>query len=416
MIRWAVFPALAAALATTAPVIAESPTVTPGLDLRLRWEDLTHDQWGQGADRYLYERVMPSLTVKGDGFRLFTQLIGAGVSGMRADPGPPDRSGMDLLQATLAVDLAQAGPVTLSASGGRELLGLGSERLVGRRFGANVPQPFDGGRLILSGAGWTAQALWERPVITGPDNFDDKPGQGRYLRGLYATLDGAHGAMDTYLLATGQGSASYAQVVGREKRRTAGIRLAGKQGPWSWNWEAMAQWGHWTDKGIRAWSLASETGYALAGLALSPRLLLRANIASGDGDPGDGRLGTFNPLYPRAKYFGELTPIGPRNMMNLHPGLELDLGHGFDLSLAGLFYWRENRHDGVYSLPGQLLRPATVDAGRYVGHQAETVLGWENGRFSISTSLSAFKPGPYLRRTGTDDTTVLVGIEVGWTL
>lgn len=26
------------------------------------------------------------------------------------------------------------------------------------------------------------------------------------------------------------------------------------------------------------------------------------------------------------------------------------------------------------------------------------------------------KPGPYLRRTGTDDTTVLVGIEVGWTL
>jgi hypothetical protein len=403
-------------LLATLPAFAESPVVTPGLDLRLRWEDLAHDQWGQGGDHYIYERAMPSLSVQGDGFRLFTQLIGAGVTGMRADPGPPDRSGFDLLQASLAVDLVQAGPVALSASGGRELLGLGSERLVGRRFGANVPQPFDGGRLILSGKGWKAQALWERPIITGPDDFDDEPGQGRFLRGLYATLDGQHGVMDAYLLATGQGIAPYAQGAGRERRRTAGIRLAGKQGPWSWNWEAMAQWGHWADSSIHAWSLASETGYALAEMPLSPRLLLRANIASGDNDPADGRLGTFNPLYPRAKYFGELTPIGPRNMMNLHPGLELDLGHGVDLSLAGLFYWRENRHDGVYSLPGQLLRPADPDAGRYIGHQGEIVLGWEGKGFSVSASLSAFKPGPYLRRTGTDDVTTLVGVEVGWAL
>jgi hypothetical protein len=412
---WRVF-GLALVHAVTSPAIAESPEITAGLDLRLRWEDLAHDQWGQGADHYLYERAMPSLSVKGSGYRLFTQLIGAGVTGMRTDPGPPDRSGVDLLQASLAVDLVQAGPVAMSVSGGRELLGLGSERLVGRRFGANVPQPFDGGRLILSGSGWAAQAIWEHPIITGPEDFDDKPGQGRFLRGFYATLQGGHGLMDAYLLATGQGTARYAQEAGRESRRTAGIRLSGKQGPWSWNWEAMAQWGHFADNSIRAWSLASETGYVLSALPLSPRLLLRANIASGDDDPGDGRLGTFNPLYPRAKYFGELTPIGPRNMMNLHPGLELDLGHGFDLSLAGLFYWRENRHDGVYSLPGQLLRPAVPDAGRYIGHQGEMVLGWEGEGFAVSASLSAFKPGPYLRRTGTDDTSTLVGVEVGWAL
>lgn len=407
---------LALALALSAPAGAESPTVTPGLDLRLRWEDLAHDQWGQGADHYLYERAMPSLAVQGDGYRLFTQLIGAGVTGMRADPGPPDRTGVDLMQASLAVDLVQAGPVALSASGGRELLGLGSERLVGRRFGANVPQPFDGGRLILSGKGWKAQALWERPVITGSGDFDDQPGQGRFLRGLYTTLQGAQGVMDAYLLASGQGTARYAQGHGRERRRTAGIRLAGKQGPWSWNWEAMAQWGYFADSNIRAWSLASETGYQFADLPLSPRLLLRANIASGDGDPKDGRLGTFNPLYPRAKYFGELTPIGPRNIMNLHPGLELDLGHGFDLSLVSLFYWREDRHDGVYSVPGQLLRPADPDAGRYIGHQGELVLGWKGEGLSVTASLSAFQPGGYLRRTGHDDTTTLVGVEIGWAL
>lgn len=398
------------------PARAAPPVLETGLDLRLRWEDMAHNEGAAGRDAYLYQRAMPSLALRGDGFRLFAQAIAAGVTGMKGDPGPPDRTGLDLLQAGLSLDLLTQGDVNLSVSGGRELLGLGSERLIGRRYGANVPQAFDGGRLILSGAGWRAQALVERPVITRSGDFNDQPGQGRSVRGVYATLEGAKGVIDAYLLATAQNGARYAQGRGDERRRTAGLRLAGTDGPWSWNWEGMVQWGRFAGTDIRAWSLASETGYRLDGLPLSPRLLLRANIASGDDDPTDDRLGTFNPLYPRAKYFGELTPIGPRNMINLHPGLELDLGHGFDLSFAGLFYWRENRRDGVYSLPGQVLHPGDPDAGRYIGHQGEMVLGWEGQGFSIAASLSAFKPGPFLRQGGSARTNTLLGVELGWAL
>ncbi len=396
---------------------APADGVTGGIDLRLRWEDLDHsDATDDPADAYLFQRAMPWLRYQGDGLRANLRVLAATVHGLRADPGPPDRTGLDLLEATVGADLLRAEDVTLSATAGREMLKLGSERLIGRRYGANVPQPYQGGRLTLTGADWQADILAERPIATSQGDFDDGPAPGRRLSGAYGTLNGAFGAMDLYLLFTGQDNARYAQGRGRERRRTAGMRLSGTRDAWSWNWEAMIQRGHFAGTDIRAWSLASETGYVLANLPLSPRLLLRANIASGDHDPGDGRLGTFNPLYPRAKYFGELTPIGPRNMVNLHPGLELDLGGGFDLQLAAIAYWRESRGDGVYSLPGALLRPANPQAGRHVGNQAEMVLGWEKDGLSLAASLSVFEPGRFLAATGPARTIRMAGVELGLSL
>lgn len=404
-------------LAPLSAAAAAAEPVTAGLDLRLRGEALDHpDGTDDPVDTYLFQRAMPWLRYDGDGVRLNLRAIAATVHGLRADPGPPDRTGLDLLEATAGIDLLQADDFFLSATAGREMLKLGSERLIGRRYGANVPQPYQGGRLTLSGADWQADILAERPVATSQGDFDDGPAPGRHLSGAYGSVQGAYGSMDLYLLFTGQDDARYTQGRGRERRRTAGMRLSGSRDAWSWNWEAMIQRGHFAGTGIHAWSLASETGYMLAGLPLSPRLLLRANIASGDHDPGDGRLGTFNPLYPRAKYFGELTPIGPRNMINLHPGLELDLGGGFDLQLAAIAYWRESRWDGAYSLPGTLLSAADPDAGRHVGNQAEMVLGWEREGLSVAASFSVFAPGRFLSRTGRTRTIRMAGLELGWTL
>ncbi len=46
-----------------------------------------------------------------------------------------------------------------------------------------------------------------------------------------------------------------------------------------------------------------------------------ADVISGDSDPDDGELGTFNPLFPRGKYFGALSPVGPRNLIDVKPTL-----------------------------------------------------------------------------------------------
>ncbi len=175
----------------------------------------------------------------------------------------------------------------------------------------------------------------------------------------------------------------------------------------------MLQFGSFALEDILAWSLATETGYRFADLPLKPKLLFRANIASGDDDPGNGELGTFNPMFPKGKYFGELSPIGPFNIINIHPSIELDLGQGFTLGLAGLAYWRASDKDGLYDLTGQIVRPGDTTRRRFTGTQGEILLGWQPSvALSFSTSFSVFEPGAFIRDSGPDKTIYMVGAEM----
>jgi len=65
------------------------------------------------------------------------------------------------------------------------------------------------------------------------------------------------------------------------------------------------QWGSFGRGEIRGWMVASDTGYTFPSLPLKPRLGVKANIASGDEEPADQDLQTFNHLFPK----GSSTPI-----------------------------------------------------------------------------------------------------------
>ena len=195
-------------------------------------------------------------------------------------------------------------------------------------------------------------------------------------------------------------------------RDTFGLRFFGKRGNFGWNWEAMLQRGLFDGDPIRAWSLATETAWSVPEAPLNPRLRLRANIASGDRDPADHKLGTFNALFPKGKYFGELSPIGPRNIMNLHPSVDFDLGKGVTVELVVARFWRESRGDGIYDIPGGLIRPAGDSDARHIGDQIEISAGWQaSALLSFSASLSAFRSGAFIRDTGPARTIHMVGAE-----
>jgi hypothetical protein len=106
-------------------------------------------------------------------------------------------------------------------------------------------------------------------------------------------------------------------------------------------------------------------------------------------------------LFPKGKYFGEIGLIGPANLINLHPIAGIDLGSGWSLSAAAVFYLRESLGDGVYGAPGNLLRASTGSRERYIGTQADVVLGWEPTRtLSFEVAYSVFEPGPFIKETG----------------
>ena len=129
-----------------------------------------------------------------------------------------------------------------------------------------------------------------------------------------------------------------------------------------------------------------------------PRLGLKADIASGDRDPHDRVLQSFNPLYPRLPYFTEAGLAVPSNVMDLHPSITLDIAPGGRLTLGADLLWRHRREDAIYVPPFLPGLPATPGS-RFIGTQWETGTEWRLARgvefklylvrFSASISLTS---------------------------
>lgn len=139
---------------------------------------------------------------------------------------------------------------------------------------------------------------------------------------------------------------------------------------------------------------------------------MRFNVVSGDRHPGDSRLGTFNALFPKGKYFGELSPVGPTNIISLNPRVAFTLLPKVSASLATMAYWRYSRADGVYDIPGNLIRAAGTARARFIGKEAEATIAWQAmAELELSTSFSAFAPGAFIRETGSAKTIKMLGLE-----
>ncbi|OHT19280.1 hypothetical protein BHE75_01265 [Sphingomonas haloaromaticamans] len=392
--------------------------LTTGIEVRLRNEAYRNNLWG-GADApddgYLWLRAMPYADLHVGAARIFVQPIAAYAIGVQPSPGPVDQTRVDLLQGFADVVLPLDGEATLRLRAGRELIGLGTERLVGTRYGPNVPLAFDGGRAILHSGRATINLLYVLPVEARADSFDDRSSPTRRLWGAYVTrtLGSAGGTgIDLYYLGYRNSRAAFDQGEGRETRHTIGLRSFGAEGNWRWNVEGVWQFGHFAGAPIRAWTLGTELVRSFPDTPLKPQLTLRANIVSGDHDRDDPRLQTFNALFPKGKYFGELSPIGPYNIVNAHLGAGIDLGHGFGLGLAGMAFWRESTGDGIYDIPGHLIRSGEGSDARFVGKEAEATLSWlATPELEISASLSFFKPGAFIRDTGPARTIRMIGLE-----
>jgi hypothetical protein len=191
------------------------------------------------------------------------------------------------------------------------------------------------------------------------------------------------------------------------------VRLFGQQQNWDWDWEAFYQFGTFGEGDISAWSLGTSTGYTFADLPLSPRLGFKANIISGDRNPNDPDLQTFNPMFPKGKYFGELSILGPENLINLHSTLDLHIYDGWVLSGAAQLYWRESTGDGIYDPGGNLIRGDGGSGAHFIGTQAEIVLSYEFSRnIDALASYSLFFPGDYIDDTGPSRTVHFIGAEL----
>jgi hypothetical protein len=399
--------------------LGDDAYLTTGIDLRLRYEKYRANLWGDAAapdDGYVLARAMPYADLHVGRVRAFVQPIAAYAIGVSPSPSPIEQTRLDILQSFADVRLGAATGASGHGDGftlrvGRQMLSLGSERLVGTRYGPNVPLAFDGFRGLVALKDLTISLLAVRPVQPAVGVLDDRRSRRKSLWGVYATRAG----FDLYYLGYRNSAAQFGARKGLEVRHSIGARSFGRAGDWRWNVEAVAQFGHFAGGSIAAWTLATEVGRRFPDVSLTPEAVVRFNIISGDRRLGDNHLETFNALFPKGKYFGELSPVGPYNIVSLNPHLGLALRKGLSASVAGMAYWRYSGSDGVYDVPGNLIRAPGTARSRFIGKQVEGTLAWQATReLELSTSLSGFAPGGFIRQTGTARTIVLLGLEASF--
>lgn len=204
--------------------------------------------------------------------------------------------------------------------------------------------------------------------------------------------------IEIYLLDYRRDAADYASGTAREQRRSSGLRWHGEYERFDFNSEAVWQWGRWGEARIRAWTVANDVGWRLSGNRLPARLGLKADLASGDGDLDDGRLQTFNALYPNPSYFSDAALIAPANLIDLQPNLSKPLSASLRVYAGWNLLWKHRRADAVYTTPVPLT-PVAGSAGgaRWIGQQVQLSAQWKpRDPLSLEASYVHFRPGKAL--------------------
>jgi len=378
-----------------------------GGEIRERYEYYNNSVWGRGPEDdngYLLQRYMVHADAHfGAYFRIFSQFKSGLEDGRKGGPRPTDEDVFDLHQTFLDVRLPWSDTDSLTLRVGRQELAYGSSRLISIREEPNVRRSFDGVKTILKISNWQVDVFAVKPVRTKADSFDDDPDPDQNFWGLYAITPTSWlpgGNVDLYYLGLERSNASFEQGTEHEQRHTLGTRIWGHKAGWDYNFEFVYQFGSFGSGHIQAWTAASDTGFTFEEAPLKPRLGLKANVTSGDDDPNQNDLQTFNPLYPRGSYFGEPALIGPANHIDVHPHVELELCKNVSLDLNWDWFWRQSTHDGIYGPAVNLIQSGTTSDARYVGNQAEALLEWRLGRhFTFAMDYAHFFAGDFLEET-----------------
>ena len=372
------------------------------------WGDATKDPNGFILTRYLVHADVHS----GKRFRLFTQLQSSFVNDKASGASPVDDNALELHQAFADVYVGKGFTTRL----GRQELSFGSQRLVSVREAPNNRQSFDAGRLLYRSGKLQADAFFAYYVAARKGILNDKPlNKDTKFWGAYFTLNQlpvVHN-IDLYYLGIDKTKAIFDDATGKETRHSVGTRLWYKNKTWMYDVEGVYQWGHVSNNSIRAWTASANVSYTFQHTALQPQVGIKTEMISGDHQYNDNRINTFNPLFPRGAYFGLAALIGPANLQDVHPYLQLQLSKTLSLQYDYDIFWRMQTTDGIYAPNVQLLYSGKNTYSKSIGRQLSTELVYTPNAFLyLRTELTWFNTGQYLKEVSAGKDILMAGATV----
>jgi hypothetical protein len=306
------------------------------------------------------------------------------------DTRPGDVDWLDLQNAFLELTNGQ-----LRFRGGRQELGFARQRLVSPLDWANTRRTFDGATLEWLGADWHSTLFANRPVQVRPDDWNSYPAKTEAFYGLHATrrAEGTAPRLDLYAY-------GIEQEDGDDRFFTLGARASGPipETRLDYDLELAGQLG---SSSFRTFMLASQLGWWLSELRLSPRFFVGFDWASG------GVHGVFDPLFPLGHaYLGAIDIIGRSNILAPSLGVSLRPLPAVTVELIAYQFWLDDPSEGLYAADGRLVRPGVLSNRHDVGTEIDLVGKWQlDPHTALFGGYAHFFPGAFVRDTGPDGAT-----------
>lgn len=387
-----------------------------GGEVRYQYFFFNNQEWGEAPtdkDGFVLARYLGHTDLRaGKHLRAFVELQSSLASGQSSQPSPVDQNTLDLHQAFFEYSSAFSTNEKLTLRFGRQELSYGSQRLVAVREGPNNRQSFDGGRLIYGTGNVKVDLFYANYVISRSNVFDDRFTNDTRFWGAYSTFSNLPiiQNLDLYYLGLRRRVAAFDDGKGKETRHSVGARIWKNTPPWRYDIEGVYQFGNFSTSNISAWTLSSNVSYTLLNTKFTPQAGLKIEAISGDKKYADGKLNTFNPLFPRGAYFGLAALIGPYNLLDAHPYVQFNLNKDLTLAIDYDLFWRMSRNDGLYPVNGKIIYSGKAGASKQIGRQLGASLEFPLGkRFDFKQEFTWFSAGRYLRQAGPGKDILMTG-------
>jgi hypothetical protein len=360
-------------------------------------------QRGAG-DLFALNRLRVNLQVAPSRWLKFTfQGQDSRVLGGNVKPAPASqKDSLDLRVAYVELGDAEKAPVALRV--GRQSLAFGEGRLVADPSWGNTGRTFDAVRATVRHGKMRLDAF-AASVVRMKDGEFNKRVDGDNFHGLYGSLQDLvpNATVEPYLFwRLAPRVKGESGTAGKLDSKTAGVRWVGKL-PVGFDYgvEIASQGGRYAGDRISAWASHFVLGHTLPDPRRLPRVFAEYNHASGDENPGDGRRGAFDQLYPSAHdKFGMADQFMWSNLRHARAGFEIKVRPSLALMSGYHSFWLARPRDGLYAPGAKLVaRVADGGAGSHVGQEFDAQALWTLSKSTqVNIGYAHIFPGLFLRR------------------
>ena len=326
----------------------------------------------------------------------------------RVPDAAPYQHTWDVRQAYVRVGSLTEGWANLTV--GRQVLTFGNQRVIGPSDWTNTGRTFDAVRFDVHQPGYLV-SLFASSVVIDVDGALDRHLQGNNLYGAYGSFKNAipGTTLEPYVLwRLAPTNAGLPETAGRGhlNETTIGLRLAGAlPAAFDYEIELDRQAGSLGASSIFAWAGYWSLGRTFRGAALTPRIFIESNYASGSENPAGHTWGTFDQIYPSNHDKLEFADqFGRKNIQQVRAGVEETIGKKWKLRQTYEDLWLATTHDALYASSGAISIAADPKApSRHIGQEVDLsaqyqfnkaiTAGFGYGRLFSGRFLKTASPG-----------------------